>query len=246
MFEQDRLALEQWPLAEIDYACQRETARYRRHEPSDTRFCLELFRRALIYDGGNPPLRIDEEAGEILTRTYTEFIKAHINRAAVQASSTDDIVQQVWLRFWRAAGSGLSFPTLEQALAYIKLVTITAVIHEQRRVRNLWRIESLEQRIGETGEEALAETVSEPFSAHVRQRFRERCRELIVDGQQWQVFWWKYGLGLQPREIASLLERAGTQIKNRPPTARAVSDMLDRIFRKLEADAEIQDLLGSD
>src|SRR5919197_352841 len=97
MFEQDRLTLEQWPLTEIDRACQRETTRYRRREPSDTRFCLEIFRRALIYDGGNPPIRVDEAAGEILTRTYTEFIKAQINRTALQASSIDDLVQQVWL-----------------------------------------------------------------------------------------------------------------------------------------------------
>jgi hypothetical protein len=246
MSEHEVAALASLPLADIERACRRETERYRRREPSDGRFCLEMFRRALARIGAGMPSPADEAAGDALTRTYTEFSKANINRAALPAASVDDLVQQVWLRFWQAAAGGLAFPTLEQALAYLKLTTMSTLLAERRRAREAWRHESLDRRIAEGGEDTALSTAAEPFSAHVRRRFRERCREVIYDSLEWRVFWWKYGMGMQPREIAAELAQAGELLKGQQPSARAVSDLLDRIFKRLEVDPELRDLLRSD
>jgi len=233
-------------LAEIERACHRETARYRRREPSDGRFCLEIFRRALERSDGERRGFSDNAASEVLVRIYTEFIKAQINRAALHSSALEDLVQQVWLRFWRAATTGLEFPSLEAALSYLKLTVVCAVIENQRRTRKQWRLESLEQRIELSGEEGLADHGAEPFSQHARQRFRERCREVLTDPLEHFIFWRRYSMGFAPREIASALASEGVLIKGKSATARAVSDLLDQCFKRLEDDPEIQDLLRND
>src|SRR5262245_24340812 len=134
-----------FPLAELEARCRHEPRRYRRSEPSDSRFCLEIFRRALALTGRTPADRAlgsapatedesrsatyaDEEARTTLVRIYSEFIKAHINPAALRNTPLEDLVQQVWLRFWRAANNGLYFPSLEAALRYLERATLSTLI----------------------------------------------------------------------------------------------------------------------
>ena len=58
--------------------------------------------------------------------------------------------------------------------------------------------------------------------------------------------WIMYRLGYKPKEIAKQLQNEGLHIREKPPTARLVSDVLERIFGRLEEDTEIIDLLQSD
>jgi len=37
---------------------------------------------------------------------YSDYIKARINPAAARPTPLEDLVQQVWLRFWQAANHG--------------------------------------------------------------------------------------------------------------------------------------------
>lgn len=236
------------PLHELEVACQRETRRFRAGQSSNTRFCLEVFRRALALNAATltAPTYNDEDARATLVRIYTDFIKANINRSAVAHMVTDDLTQQVWLRFWRAANNGLSFPTLEAALDYLKLTTVTAVIEERRRNRRSTRNESLQQIIETSGEEALTDRSANLFDQHAQARFRARCRELLTEALEDRIFWMRYGMGMPPRDIARVLEREGVRIKERVPTARIVSDLLDRSCKRLALDPEIRDLLGGE
>src|SRR5258706_14189751 len=137
---QESQLVAQLSLPELESGWRREPERYRRFKSSDPRFCWEIFRRALQQSAGAvvatarsmgapksadgmgrsaPDMpQYDEDARTALVQIYTGFIKAHINPAAVASSSIDDIVQQVWLRFWRAARQGLNFASLEAALSY--------------------------------------------------------------------------------------------------------------------------------
>lgn len=238
--------IEQLPLSDLEQACRKETQNYRRSLASDTRFCQEIFRRALGQLVEGVPQYMDEEARTILVRTYTPFIEANINRAAVRSLPFDDLVQQVWLRFWRAANRGLSFPTLEAALNYLKQTTVSTLIEAQRQQRKRDRDDSLQQVVGALGEESLNDTTADLFNQHSQQRFRERCREVLVDPLEYQVFWMRYGMALPPREIARILDRQGCRIKEQAPSARAVSDILERSCRRLRLDQEIYDLLRFD
>ncbi len=218
-------SLEILPLTDLEAACRKETRRYRATEPSDPRFCLEIFRRALLqtdlqsntfHSVREPPQSVergvfeqhahsapsyqDEEARAVLVRIYTEFITANINRTATHTAVLDDLVDQVWLRFWQAANKGLSF----------------------------------------------SYSGADLFAEHIRRRFRARCREVLTDPLEYRIFWMRYGMALPPREIARILSGEGVLIKNRSATARAVSDLLERSCRQLRDDPEIQELLSGD
>lgn len=250
MLQHELSALHELSSAQIETKCRYETAKFRRGEPNDPRYCLELFQRALRRSPASgvnqAPVYTDREAGEALVLVYSEFIKANINRAAIRSASIEDLVQSIWFRFWRAARNGLEFTSLEAALSYLQRTTVSALIEEQRRARNEWRQQSFDQDDQPSVDVAPHESDSELFSQHVRQRFRSRCLELLADPLEQLVFWRRYSMGYAPREIAAALARDGQRIKGRAPTARAVSDLLDQIFRRLEGDLEIRDLLSGD
>jgi hypothetical protein len=148
MIQQSLSSIERLSLADLDAGCRRETRQYRKSGSSDPRFCLEIFRRALEYvPAPNNPVHLiapGEEARTLLVQIYTDYIKANINRAALPSLSLDDLIQIVWLRFWRAANRGLVFPTLDAALNYIKLTTASAMIEERRQERQQQQQESLQ------------------------------------------------------------------------------------------------------
>lgn len=60
------------PLPELAAACRRETLRFRREGVSESRFCLEIFRRALLTAAGSEaqgrssPVYLDEAARDLL------------------------------------------------------------------------------------------------------------------------------------------------------------------------------------
>jgi RNA polymerase sigma factor (sigma-70 family) len=237
-------------------ACQRETERFRRDQASDPLFCLEIFRRALAHSGG---VYLDEPARELLTMIYTEHIRANISRRAFPNAPGDDLVQQAWMRFWQAAAGGqLEFLSLEAALRYLRMVTVSAVIEARKLAWRHERERTLADFVAADGQEdageeawrresALRSTSSdEPFDALQRARFRERCREVITDPLAYQVFWMRYSMGLPPREIAAQLAGSGTLIRGRAATARAVSDLVEQSMGRLATDREIRDLLQAD
>ncbi|NNJ11185.1 sigma-70 family RNA polymerase sigma factor [Chloroflexales bacterium ZM16-3] len=234
-------------------ACLRETARWRYNEASDTQFCLEIFRRALLRSDA---VFVDEPARETLVTIYTSHIRANISRKAFPHAPGDDMVQQVWLRFWQAATNGsLEFRSLEAALGYLRMVTVSTVIEarklEWRHQRELALVDlTAGEEAGDQSPLAMsalrANPADEPFNALQRARFRERCRELIQDPLSYRIFWLRYSMGLPPREIARQLADSGTRLRDRTPTPRAVSDLIDQVMKQLAADLEIRDLLQSD
>jgi hypothetical protein len=250
MIQQSVSPIERLSLADLDTRCRQETRHYRKGEISDSRFCLEIFRRALAYvpapDTNGQLVAAGEDARTLLVQIYTDYIKANINRAALPSMSLDDLIQTVWLRFWRAANRGLVFPTLDAALNYIKLTTTSALIEERRRERHQQQQESLQMLIEAIGEEPLADAAADPFDQHAQQRFRTRCREVLTEPLTYRIFWMRYSMGQPPRQIAKDLLREGVLLKGREPTARLVSDLLEWSCEQLSHDHEIRDLLGSD
>jgi DNA-directed RNA polymerase specialized sigma24 family protein len=234
----------------LEAACRRETKAHRRGERSDGQYCLEIIRRALVRvatSGGDQFEWGDLEAQEVFTRIYSEFIKAQINRSALYDVSLDDVVQKVWLRFWHAVAGPkeLHFPTLEAALSYLGSTIASAIIEERRRRRYKDRERSLEQFASELGDAILPDDAADPFSDVAKARFRERIRELLND-LEYRVFALRYHGQLRPQVIAPLLHERGVTINGRPPTARGVGDLLERIFRRLKDDPELRDLLQAD
>jgi DNA-directed RNA polymerase specialized sigma24 family protein len=251
-------SLEQLSLTDLEAACRRETNRYRQDKASDARFCLEIFRRALRHQlapsadppteavADDKPVNVDEDACAMLVRIYTPYIRAQLKYIDTPTASLEDLEQQVWLRFWQAANTGLTFTSLAGALDYLTHIIYSVRIEAQRQAWKRQREMSLNLIGDTTGEEALPDAGADPFDDYIRQRVRARYREVITDPLEYRIFRMRYSLGLPPREIADALKREGIAIKDRPPTADAVSRLLELIYRRLRQDPELRDLLGGD
>lgn len=235
------MSLDTLPLEELDAACRRETKRYREHGASDGRFCLEIFRRALqiATDSSGAQRYVDEDARTLLVAIYSEYIKAKINLRAIADLSldVDDLVQQTWLKFWSSANSTLTFVSLPAALAYLELTSRSVFINHGRERGWGHSTTSLPTTLPASGGD-LSEHV-------VKQELDQRIRLLLSYGE-YRVYVWRYVLGRPPREIAAILAAKGEQLDGNAPTARRVSMLLERIFKRLADDSEIRAMLQSD
>ena len=246
-------------LINLEAECRRETERYRQGKASDPRFCLEIFRRALHFqpasaapgtavhgDDRAVAAYVDEDARALLVRIYSPYVRAQLKHADTPAASLEDLEQQVWLRFWQAARQGLSFSSLAGALDYLRQIAYSVRIEALRQFWKQQREESLNLSNHTAEEDALVDAGADPFDHYTQQRIRARYREVITDPLEYRIFRLRYSLGLRPREIADFLKREGVAIKERPPTADAVSRVLELIYRRLRQDSELRDLLGGD
>lgn len=233
--------------AELEARCARETQRYRSGQPSDTQFCLEIFRRALRFAQAPPdaprPLW-SEESWDSIVRLYTPFIDAQISRKVLRDRSREDLHQLVWLRFLRAARGELAFASLDRALAYLKLTVASALIEEQRAFfRQQREVQLAELREG-ADDALLRDPAADLFDQQVAKDIRARVHALLADALERRIFWLRYSMGYAPREIAQILRDDDVQLVGRAATPRAVSDILERCIRRLGNDPQIRALFG--
>lgn len=112
--------------------CREEVASYRRGEPSDDRFALELFSRAVV-DGDDP-------AWQALHAAFHEQVIAWC-RTAAQCGSADleDLACTAWAKFWQSfTPAKLAAATCcSGILRYLKLCARSAAVDERRTRRAL-------------------------------------------------------------------------------------------------------------
>jgi hypothetical protein len=111
-------------VTELAEHCREETARFGRREQTDDRFCFELLRRAL--------LRLQADAFGHVFAIYQGQVLAWIQRDSRfprTGESADYFVNQALGNFYFAVrGEKFErFPTLQSALAYLKMTTHSVV-----------------------------------------------------------------------------------------------------------------------
>lgn len=143
------------PLATLVDACRQETARFLRQEPSQDRFCFEIFRRA-ICDG-------DQAAWDAIYATYHGIVAAWSRRhpaAPAVRIDDDEMVNRAFERFWKALGPERfpSFPSLAALLRYLKMC-VHSVIQDDLRKGAGARLESLSEQVDGLAAAPEAETL---------------------------------------------------------------------------------------
>jgi DNA-directed RNA polymerase specialized sigma24 family protein len=240
-------------IADLEAACRRETQLYRNGQSSNSHYCLEIFNRALrsvstaggAAKGDHGAVAVYEEACAALVRIYSPYVRSQLVRFATPATALEDLEQQVSLRFWQAAHKGLTFISLPGALQYLMRTAASVRIAAQQQVWKQQR-EQFFTQADTAGAQVLLDQGADPFDQYVQQRVRARVSELLTDPIEYKIFRMRYDLGFPPREIARHLANEGVGLKNRPPTARTVSDLLELCYRRLRQDPELRDLLGGD
>lgn len=125
----DPAAVRSLPLAQVAAACRDQTSRFRRGQPADTVYCLELFRRAVCERQDDAWQAIlDQYGGLVLS-----WVRLHGAAAGMQEDETY-WVNRTFDRFWSAVGPDRFdlFGRLPALLKYLKLCVHSVVMDEAR------------------------------------------------------------------------------------------------------------------
>ena len=120
----------QMSLSALADRCMREIEKYRRNEPYNDRYCLEMFHRAMV--------KHDPVAWELLQQHFSPTVKAwmrnHPQReVACRHQPEEDYVHDTFVRIWQTSMRNiLEFDSMAAALRYLKLSLQGAIIDTLR------------------------------------------------------------------------------------------------------------------
>ncbi len=215
--------------AQLAQRCAAEQERYHQHLPSDDRYCLALFHRAIY--------QRDEFAWSLIYQQFMPTLLAwlyqhHYAKLVLAQEKPDSIVNAAFSNFWRSTAASAAhtqqFRTLAGTLKYLKVCLNTAVVDEKRRIQ---------AHQHEEAEALVPPPVVPPdrLSAQELWRLVERAlpdrRELLLARL---LFVYEY----KPREVAQRFPRDFPTAQDVHRLTRNVLDRLRRnpaLLRWLEA-----------
>jgi DNA-directed RNA polymerase specialized sigma24 family protein len=206
------------PVDEVCRRCVEETARYRRRESHDDRFCFHLFRRAITAG--------DDVCWQALTEVYRDLVAAWCRRAGANEPDLDELITLAWEKFWQhytaeklAGASGTA-----GVLRYLQLCAQSVVLDSARaRPRELLS-EDAAYRVPDTAP-LPAETLAD---AAGRADFWNLVQEHLRDDRERTLLYLMYELGLRSAEIQAERPDLFPDVKMVYSTTRNVHDRLGR------------------
>lgn len=195
-------SIRQMNLALLADRCTDEMKLHRRKEAYDDRFCLEIFRRAIIQ-------RLDQ-AWEVLQQRFGETVRIWLhshasNDVALMRDTEENYVAQTFSRFWFAVrDQQLEFSSLNAALSYLH-ATLNGILTDTLRSH----LRSREVPIPEVGfsKEPVSEDSVDTSSVW------QSIQSLLSDQREQRVAYLLYYCGLKPREIVTRCPQEFDDIK---------------------------------
>lgn len=229
---EDAAQLEFLSVQELAHNCTEETKKFLKQSPSNDRYCVELFRRAII--------RHDESAWSYLYQQYAplvlNWVTQHQSAAALLVQDgSGPLVNAAFAKFAQALTPAKisSFVTLAAILKYLKLCVHSVVADELRARQAHQYEETLEVLEHEADGEDLSEQVVSTLSAH-------DIWQLIIEETHGEderlLLYLAYVQGMKPGEISS-------QQPHYFPSVDDVYRMKRNVLERLRRNRRLQALL---
>ena len=175
-------------LPEIATRCAEETARFRRQQRYDSRYCYELFRCAILLE--------KQAAWDFLLSQFGPLVRHWIGNQVQQ----EELYQEVWFRFSQAVTPARwhkgDFPTLKRLLSFLRTIAIRQAIDAERE-------RELERRaVSQLENELSHQSLSFPWQQATRQELAELIRARLKDDQEHWLVRLMFEYDMKPREIA--------------------------------------------
>lgn len=212
--------IETLTVAELAQHCGEETNRYLRRETYVERFCLELFRRAIV--------QRDDAAWAAVYDQYAAVVRRWLR---TRPDEEEEGVVIAFERFWRAvdATKFAAFTSLSGVLQYLKMCAVTAQMDRARAARSSVAMESLDEGAHDRpGREDVEETVAAGVDAS---HFWRTVQDLLHDERERLVVYLSYVIGLSPRAICA---RHSVEFPDVTEVYRLKRTVLDRLRRTPE------------
>jgi peroxiredoxin/DNA-directed RNA polymerase specialized sigma24 family protein len=202
--------------------CMREINNYRRGEPCNDQYSLELFRRAMIEH--------DESVWTLLLERFDEYMmglfRRHVRRdAASRLDSPENYVARAFERFWLAAvhNQQLQFTTLAAALCYLRSCLNGAIVDTLRSYSR-----AKEVSLPEPG---LLDEPAIEYSEEEGQGLWETIQGMITNEHERRLAYLLFHCNLKPRDIVRLCPQEFSEV-------REVYRLRRNIFERLLRDAK--------
>ncbi len=222
--EPQRMELD--PLARC---CAQETEHFFRDLDSDTRFCFELFRRAL--EGR------DDRAWEAVYRQYAPMAAgwaASHPEIVRGGGETQEFVNRAFERMWAAIPPPKfqRFRDLRAVLAYLKMCVHSAIVEEARKMSALSRVVALDALPEEVGTARHAEFDSPvdrmAFAREERETVWHTVDSRIQDDRERLVIHCLFELDLRPKAIFERYPHAFRDVRDIYTVRQVVLERLAR------------------
>lgn len=197
---------------------------------SDDRYCFELFCRALDSNDALAWQAVEAQFSGLIGQWCRQKAAVH-GLYDISAEDQADIVHDAWELFIKHIQPHLpiskSFPHIGAVLSFLKKWSHIATFNYKRRYeRDIRRQAFIEKQASFdflTGNSFTDSLEKEQFINCIQ----ELITKHIVDKERIQLIYWRYNLGLKPREIA---ERYPEKYKS----GKEVSNKIEGIRKKLK------------
>jgi hypothetical protein len=191
-------SLEQWTVSELARCCSEETARFLKQNTSNDRYCMELFRRAII--------QRDDDAWSCLYQQYAPLVLTWINQhqsasPLLAQDGSRPLVNMVFAKFAQALTPAKisNFDSLAAVLKYLKMC-VHSVVADEVRARQM---QQLEEALEDIEHEPAAADPAEAVVAHISAQALWQVIQEELNGEEERILiYLAYIQGLKPGEIS--------------------------------------------
>jgi hypothetical protein len=214
-------SLSEMPVSLLAERCLQEIERFRRGEPSQEQYGLELFRRATTQRDELAWEKLQQCLDEILHR----WIRNHPRRELLsQLDSEDNCVAQAFERFWYATvcQQQVKFSSLAAALHYLRLCLNSTII-------DTLRAHMRPREVPLSAPYKAAERFFEPpEEAH---ECWEVIESLLPNQRERRVAYLLFHCGLKPREIVRFCSEEFSEVRE---IYRLKRNILERLLHNAD------------
>jgi DNA-directed RNA polymerase specialized sigma24 family protein len=226
--------LSSWKMDLLEKRCAEESKRFYQRKSHDTRFCLEMFRRAFVDQ--------DQEAWEYLYRQYQPLVSGWLENHALFPSISEEkeyFINRAYEKMWHSLTKEKfeRFTELSAVLHYLKMC-VGSVIIDYVRAQDRIRIEEFEGNEDLVGNEAGSRVKTEEnaledivFNQIQSQDLWKRVKSLATSTKEHCVLYGSFLLGLKPREI---VEAYPGEFEGVQEVYRVKEYLVDRLRRNQE------------
>lgn len=222
-------------LAGIAQRCARETELFFQRRRFDPRYCLELFRRAIVDRS--------QGAWELAYAQYRPLVAGWVQRHPSFPATGEEVqyfVNRAFEKMWVALPSDRfsRFPNLKSLLRYLQMCVHSAVLDHARAAERALVTEEIEGLASSSTTHIIADD-NASLARVYRQEFWDQIGARLRTEKERQVVYGSFVLALKPREIYSRSRDLFGDI-------REVYRVKENVLARLRRDAELAKILQQD
>lgn len=224
------------PLNELVKRCAEETDRFRMRLKEDSRFCFELFRRAIS--------ERDQFAWDMICKQYKPlmadwWVKPHRGFRA-SGEDLDQIINRTYEKFWSALTPEKfsKFSDLKPLLNYLKLCVESVIVDHSRKVQPPSQY-LFDDESPIWGKDPSPEPEVKMMDDEKNQAFWEWINSRLHDEQERLVVYGSFALDLKPQEICDKFQDMFRDVDE-------VYTIKQNVINRLRRNPDFRKFLGKD